>query len=340
MENIIVVGAGTMGSALAIHLGNNGHKVNLWGTNWDSEAIDQMKHTKRHEGLGVKMPDSICFYYHDELEEAFDGIKLIVIAVTSEGMEPISNLISPYVKGNHIILSVTKGINEKNLYNMSKIIENSLSEENKDKVAIIKLGGPIIAVELAEGRYTEGIFASKDIEAAKYARNIFRTAKFKAKVTNDILGVDLCAAFKNSYAIGMGMIEGLEGDSNNPKAALMARGTIEMGNIVDAHGGNRETALGIAGVGDYYVTAQGGRNGKFGRFLGEGNTIDEALANMENQTVEGLPVTLNGYKLLESLEKDGKINIKKDTPLFLEIYNVLYKNKSAREGIQSYWMSE
>lgn len=340
MESILVVGAGVMGSALAIHLANIGHRVNLWGTEMDREPVDHMKASKRHEKLGVEIPETISFYYHNQLKEAFENTKLVIIAVKSEGMESISNRISNYTGEDHIILSVTKGIDEKNLYSMSTVIENSLSKLNRNRVNIVKLGGPIIAIELAEGRYTEGIFASKDIEAAKYARDIFRTNKFKAKVTNDIMGVDLCAAFKNSYAIAMGIIEGLEGDSNNAKAALMARGTIEMSHIVKASGGSRQTALGIAGVGDYYVTAQGGRNGKFGRLLGKGNSIDRALKIMENQTVEGLPVTLNGYRLLEALEKETRINIKRDTPLFLEIYNILYKNKSAKEGIQSYWLSE
>lgn len=292
--DIVVVGAGVMGSALAIHLGNNGHKVNLWGTQWDSEIIDQMKETKKHQGLGAEIPDTITFYYHEELKEAFENTKLVVIAVISKGMESMSNTIAPYINEDHIILSVTKGIDEDNLNTMSTVIKNALPEELKDKVGIVKLGGPIIAAELATGRYTEGIFAAKDIEAAKHARKMFRAPKFKGGVSNDIQGVDLCAAFKNSYAIAMGIIEGIEGDTNNPKAALMARGTIEMANIVEAYGGSRETALGIAGVGDYYVTAQGGRNGRFGSLLGQGNTIDEALEIMENQTVEGLPVTLNG----------------------------------------------
>lgn len=340
MENIVVIGAGVMGSALAIHLGNNGHRVNLWGTQWDREAIDQMKKTKEHESLGVAIPEKVCFYYDDQIEEAFKDTKLIIIAVISDGIKSMSEKIAAYVEKDHVILSITKGIDGDSLLTMSTIIENSLPEEIRESLGLVKLGGPIIAAELAEGRYTEGIFASKNIEAARFARDIFRTSKFKARLTKDILGVDLCAAFKNSYAIGMGIIEGLEGDSNNPKAALMARGTIEMSNIVRAYGGSRETALGIAGVGDYYVTAQGGRNGMFGAFLGQGDTVDEALENMQGQTVEGLAVTHNGYKLLEKLEKKGKLNIKKDTPLFLEIYNVLYNNKSAKDAIQSYWLSD
>src|SRR5699024_9061398 len=207
------------------------------------------------------------------------------------------------------------------------VIKNSLPEDLKNRIAIVKLGGPIIAKEFANGAYTEGVFGSENLESAKYVRDQFKNNKFKGNISKDSIGVDLCAAFKNSYAIAMGMIESVEKNKDNPAAALMARGAVEMANIIGAYGGSMETALGIAGVGDYYVTAQGGRNGQFGKLLGQGYSKKEALEIMENTTVEGITVTLNGYKLLQKLEAQGKINIKRDTPLFLEIYKVLYEGQ-------------
>ena len=262
---------------------------------------------------------------------------MIIIAVISKGMDFISKKINPYLNKDHIILTVTKGIDEATLTTMTKVVEQSLPLDLKDQISIVKLGGPIIAVEFAKGKYTEAIFASKNIEAAKYVSDIFRTSKFKTNISNDIDGVELCAAFKNSYAIAMGIIEGLEGDSNNSKAAILARGAIEMANILEAFGGKRETALGIAGIGDYYVTSRGGRNGKFGSLLGQGKSIKEALEIMKNATIEGIAMTLNGYSLLEELENQGRLNFKEDVPLFLEIYNILYKGKPIRVAIESYW---
>ena len=340
MANITVLGSGVMGSAIAIHLGNNGHQVNLWGTKWDRETIDEMKKTKEHTHLGVKIPETISFYYDDALEEAIKDSKLVIIAVISKGIESISKAISPYITEDQYIMSITKGLHEETLETMSTVIRNALPEDLREKIAIIKLGGPLIDKEVAQGKYTEALFASKDIEAAKYVRDLFKSPKFRGGVSSDIDGVELCAAFKNSYAISMGIIEGIEQESNNPKAALMARGATEMANIVEAFGGSRDTALGIAGVGDYYVTAQGGRNGKFGRFLGQDNNVEQSLEKMNHQTVEGLPITKNGYKLLKKLEEDGKINMKKDTPLFLELYQILYEDKPVHEGIASYWASE
>ena len=322
MDKVLIVGAGIMGSAVAVHLGNKGQKVNLWGTQWDREILDEMKKSGIHNGLDVLIPNSVDLYYENQLEEAFRDVKLIIIAVISKGMDFISKKINPYLNKDHIILTVTKGIDEATLTTMTKVVEQSLPLDLKDQISIVKLGGPIIAVEFAKGKYTEAIFASKNIEAAKYVSDIFRTSKFKTNISNDIDGVELCAAFKNSYAIAMGIIEGLEGDSNNSKAAILARGAIEMA---------------IAGIGDYYVTSRGGRNGKFGSLLGQGKSIKEALEIMKNATIEGIAMTLNGYSLLEELENQGRLNFKEDVPLFLEIYNILYKGKPIRVAIESYW---
>lgn len=340
MDKVLVLGAGVMGTALSVHLAHNNLPVNLWGTKWDKEALEQMEKTRRREDLEVDLPKNIKLFYEEEVEKAFENIGLIVIAVSSLGIESISKRIAPYLMPSHRILSVTKGIDEEHLYTMSNVIEKALPEELRGKVGIIKLGGPVIAKELANNKYTEAIFASKDLEAAKYAKDLFHSSKFKGNITQDIEGVELCAAFKNPYAIAVGIIEGIEGDMNNPKAALMARGTIEMANILEAYGSSRETALGLAGVGDYYVTSQGGRNGVFGNLVGQGKTIHESLEIMDHQTVEGLATTQSGYKFLKKLEKENNFDIKRDAFLFNELYDVLYKGKDVEEAMANYWKSE
>ncbi len=337
MGKVLVLGAGVMGSALAIYLGDQGHEVNIWGTEWDDKLIKEMREEGRSSQHGVELGAGITAYYSQELDKAFKDVDLVLIAVISKGMKAISEKIVAYLKKDHMILSITKGIDEESLTTMSSIIEGALGEDLNKDIGIIKLGGPIIAAELAQSKYTEGVFASKDLEAAEYAANLFKSPKFKVNVSQDIQGVDLCAAFKNSYAIAMGMMEGLEGDMNNPKAALMARGAMEMANIVEASGGSRDTALGIAGVGDYYVTSQGGRNGRFGKYLGQGKNKDQALEAMNHETVEGLAITKNGYLFLKELEKAGRLGMERDCKLFLETYRVLYENKPVREAIDSYW---
>lgn len=337
MKKIVVIGAGVMGTAIAIHLANNQRPVRIWGTSWDKKAIDQMKDTGERKELDVKVPASIEFFYHDQLEDALEGSDLVILAVTSEGIEAITKELGPYLNEHHIILNVTKGIDEKSLRTISTVIEQSLPEEVRGEIPVVKIGGPIIAKELAHSRYTEAVFASRDERATKVAKKAFNSPTFKANISADIDGVDLCAAFKNSYAIGMGIMSGVEVDTNNSKAALMARGTVEMSVIVEAYGGCLRTASGIAGIGDYYVTSQGGRNGIFGKHIGKGATHEEAFELMGTRTIEGLAATRNGYRLLEELEHDGRIEIAKDVPFFYEIYQILFEGKDAREAVGDYW---
>lgn len=337
MEKIVVIGGGVMGSAIGIYLGKNGHKVNIWGTEWDEKIIREMKEERRHGILQVDLTDNVDLYYDHQLEEALKGTKVVVMAVISQGVASMTRAIAPYLNEDHFIISVSKGLDEEELITMSQLIENNLPSEMKDKITLMKLGGPIIAKELANFQYTEGLVACKDHQAGQYVGQLFKSHKFKPSYSQDIEGVDICSAFKNPYAIAMGMIEALAEGSNNPKAALMARGVVEMANIVEACGGSRDTAIGLAGVGDYYVTSQGGRNGIFGKHLGQGKTKDQALEAMNYQTVEGLANSLNGYKFLRKLVEEGKFSIEKDAPLFLEIYRVLYEGKDVAEAIGDYW---
>lgn len=338
MNKIAVIGAGVMGTALAVHLANNGLEVNLWGTEFDLDSLDLMRDKGYHPALRyVKIPESIRFFYKDDLSQAMEARDIIILAVISEGISDTTRKISPYLKKGQIIVNISKGIYGETLETMSRTIEGSIDSEHLDGISFVKIGGPVIAAELASGSYTEAVFASRNIEAAYQVSSIFENPRFKGNISNDIDGVEICASFKNSYAIAMGIMQGVEANTNNAKAALMTQGTMEMSRIVAAYGGRAETAFGVAGVGDYYVTSQGGRNGVFGSHIGSGRTIEEALELMNHQSVEGISATKNGYLLLKKLEEEGKISIKRDTPLFLQIYEILFKGKDPNIGIADYW---
>lgn len=338
MEKILIVGAGVMGTALAVHLANNNQDVNLWGTKWDEESLRSIENKGYHPSLRyVKIPNNLGIYYEDELEAACESVKVVIIAVLSEGIENISKEISPYLTDGQIVVNITKGIHGESLMTMSNIIERAISMENDSELSYVKLGGPVIAGELANGNYTEAVFASRDLEAAKYINSIFEGPTFKGNISSDIDGVELCASFKNSYAIIMGIMEGIESGTNNAKAALMSQGSREMSKIVESYGGNPDTAFGVAGIGDYYVTSQGGRNGIFGGYIGRGHDIDTALEMMNHQSVEGIAATKNGYKLIKKLEDEGRIDIKKDVPLFYQLHEILFNGKNPKKAMQDYW---
>lgn len=339
MSRVTVIGAGVMGTALAIHIAKNGHMIDLWGTKWDREILQEMAETRMNRLLGQNIPPNINLFQESELEQALQNSKIIVLGVSSAGLKNTIEKISPYLKPQCILLSITKGIAEDSLCTMSKLIKDTIPDNLREVVPVVKLGGPLRANELAAGKYAEGVFASGDIEAASYCQKLFSSSTFRSEVSEDIEGVELCAALKNAYAITIGIVEGLEGEVDNPKAALMARGTVEMAEILQAYGCNPQTALGIAGVGDFYVTAQGGRNRTLGRFLGEGKSFTQAMELMKYQTVEGVPATKSGFRLVKKLELEKKLDTRKQAVLLQQLYRILFEDIAAREAISQYWSS-
>ena len=203
------------------------------------------------------------------------------------------------------------------------------------------MGGAARANELVRGVYTEVIFGSKNKKYADYCSEITRNFQLKTNATSDMTGVELCAAMKNSYAIAGGMCQGLSEklkiSMDNVKSAFVAQATIEMAKLIVPQGGKLETVMGQAGVGDLYCTVQGGRNGILGKLLGKGMSIKEAMEEMRDQTVEGYAATKGVYRLAKELQEKSRLNIKKDLPLFRQLYAVLYGGKSAQKAIENYW---
>jgi glycerol-3-phosphate dehydrogenase (NAD(P)+) len=335
MQKVTVLGAGVMGTALAIHLAKQKNEVKLWGTRWDNVTIENYKATGKCEKLNTDIPSGVEFFLVDELEKALQDSSIVILAVTSDGIRDITESISHYINKDIIIANIAKGIEEKSLMTMSEIIEDSLSGQLKN-IPVVKIGGPLRAIEVANEVFSEAIFASKNIEAARILQRTFKAPYFKSDVTTDIIGVEICAALKNSYAIAIGICEGMYENMDNPKAAMIARGCMELAALVKAKGGNMETTLGLAGIGDLYVTAQGGRNRALGKLLGQGKSMKDALEEMKNQTIEGYSAAKVGYKLAKTLEEEGKLKLS-DISLLAELYRVLFEDKPAVEALKDYW---
>lgn len=336
-KRVSVLGAGVMGTALAIHLARKGIEVKLWGTKWDTAAIELYKKTGRCEKLETDLPDGIKYCFEDQLEYAVKDADIVILAVTSDGVKNITQAISLFISRDVVIANIAKGIDEATFMTMSEIIEDCLPEHLKG-IPVAKIGGPLRAIEVAKGIYSEAMFACKNIEAARELSEVFKSPYFKSEVTDDIVGVEICAALKNAYAIAVGICEGIHPGMDNPKSAIFAQCCMELARFAVARGGRAETALGLAGTGDFYVTAQGGRNRTLGKLLGEGMNIDEALRHMANQTIEGYQAAKVGYKLLMEMEKKGLAKAE-DFPILVKLYEILFEGKPAPQAFADYWKS-
>lgn len=326
-----MLGAGVMGTAIAFHLNNLGHKVNLWGTGFDEEIIK----TRKQEKLGIKIPGEINLFHFDEMEKALKDRKVIVFCVKAEGIEKISNYVAPYLREGMVILNIAKGIPDPPYLTLCELIENKIPKSLSGKISVVAMGGPARAIEIVQGIFTEVIFASSNLEAAKLCCSIFHSPAFVTNFTSDTVGVELCAAMKNSFAIAVGIGDGLQG-GDNLKAAFMARSTTEMARIIVAKGGRVETVLGPAGVGDLYVTSEGGRNRTLGKLLGEGVSIEQALKEMKGQTVEGYTTLKGIHRIAMSLEREGKLVVRNDLFLFHNLYEIFYKGRPVQVIVENY----
>jgi len=345
---ILILGAGAMGTALTVPLCQNEWEVNLWGTEFDAEVLKEMVKTGQHIHLGITLPQGVKPFLFAELERACQDVEIAVLAVASNGVSSIMQRLATFLRKGMIIVNVAKGLEEdpetRKPLTMLDVIERELPEVLRNKIAVVAISGPSIAKEVAECIPTEVIFASRDLEAARYCRRAFTTPVYKVKITTDVIGVELCAATKNVFAVVVGMCDGIKDKMNakvemhNPKATLLCEAEAELARIVQAMGGRKETALGPAGVGDLYVTATGGRTRLFGEMLGSGMSLGEALEEMKKRhlTIEAYPATKKVYKLAQVLDKKGRLKIN-DLPLLKQIHAVLFEGKAAKAAIWDYF---
>lgn len=337
---VTIIGAGVMGTALAVFLANKEEKrpaVRLCGTSWDAETIQVLRQTREDGRLQVTVPESVALYAYDERAEALSGSNIVIVAVASAGLRDVVLQIGETLSDDVILASITKGIDDDKGQTMAEMMEDALQAVGRRGIPVVKIGGPLRAIELAQGHPATAVFASRSIEAARRVGACFASPSLRSEVTADVVGVDLCASLKNAYAIIYGMADGLYGDVDNPKAAIIGGIGAELRAYVSAYGGNSATVAGAAGVGDLFVTIQGGRNRTFGYYLGSGHSVDEAVAKMKGQTVEGTAAVFAAMKLARILEEKGALRIKRDLPLLFLLEQVLTRNQTAEAALSHYW---
>jgi len=311
MAAILILGAGVMGSAFSFPPADLGHEVKLVGTPLDREVIRELKTSRIHPKLNMKLADGVRFYYHDELEEALKGrIDLIVLGVSSAGVEWAVQTLGPLLAKPVPILMLTKGlaVREETLATLPQVVSDGLFAYGAGRFTVGAVGGPCIAGELAARRDTRVTFGWPDSEDFQWLDSLFKTAYYHINYTTDLTGLEICAAMKNFYAIAVGYPAGLlevaETPANkalmhNLSAGLFEQSVKEMARLAGWMRGDLKNVYGLAGVGDLYVTCQAGRNSRMGRYLGTGMTYSEAKREkMAEDTVEGAELALTIGPLL------------------------------------------
>lgn len=337
MARIAILGAGVMGSAMSLPAADAGHHVDLIGTHLDEEIIRSVSGNGYHPRLKVTLPTTVSPGRWTEFSTRAKSADLIVLGIASAGVEWAIDLLSEALSSPTPVLMVTKGmaIKEHTLKALPLHVASVLNERLGLKIPVMAIAGPAIAGEQAARHLTQVVFTGNDADLVARTAALFETPYYSRKTSADIIGVEVCAAFKNFYALGVGTAQGrqeladkVENDARmfNAAAGLFAQALHEMAKLVSTLGGDPATVSGLAGAGDLYVTCQAGRNNRMGRLLGLGIPYDTAKSDhMADDTVEGGELATAVGPTLYGFFRDGRL---KDTtmPLTCAILNSVCNN--------------
>jgi len=317
MKKILIIGGGAMGSAFSIPCLENSNSVTITEPYSKIFIRNLSSKNKFHSALKIKLPKKLRFrkFSNDLLREKFD---LIVIALSLTGIDFIGkqlknlNIKSP-------ILVLTKGLKyEKKKKKILTISEQLKKNYNVSNISVLK--GPCLAKELARKDQTSVVIANKNIQIAKSIGKLISTKYYLTEYSKDVVGIEVCSAIKNIYAMVIGAGQSLNSSSN-----LFQKSILEMKYLIKYFKGRDDTISGLAGVGDLYVSAAGGRNSKMGSYLGKGLTFKSAKKRfMPNDTVEGEQLAREIAPFIFQ-----KIN-KKKIPLMIHLLKAILNNKKLK----------
>ncbi len=319
MANVGIIGAGSWGTALAILLHSNGHKVTVWSYN-DKEVLELREKREHVSKLpGVKLPEDMLFT--SAMQEAIEGKDFLVTAVPSTVTRATAGNMRPYVKEGQIIVDVSKGIEESTLMTLSQQIEEELPQAD---VAV--LSGPSHAEEVSRGLPTSVVIGAKTKKTAQYLQQAFMNDVFRVYISPDRLGMELGGSLKNVIALAAGVADGM-GYGDNTKAALITRGIAEIARLGVKMGGSIESFTGLTGIGDLIVTCASvhSRNRKAGYLMGQGKSMQEAMDEV-NMVVEGVYSTKAAVRLGRKYEVS--------MPIVNKVNEVLFEGKDPKEAVK------
>lgn len=306
-----MLGNGSWGTALAIHLAKQGHPVSLWGREEDLTAILIEQRINTRYLPGVKLPDGIEI--QSDLIAAMSQSKSIIVAVPSHAFASLLNTIKPYWTPEHRLLWVTKGLDADTGAFLHTIAARILGPE----VPMAILSGPSFAKEVAIGLPTAVVVATTNAAWGIDLINAFSGPQFRVYPSSDLIGIQVGSVLKNIIAVAAGIGDAL-GFGANARAALIARGLAEMIRFGEQLGAQRDTLIGLAGCGDMILTCTDNqsRNRRFGLALGSGKTQEQAVAEI-GQVVEAI----------HNIDQVHELAVKKgiEMPIAEAVYGVLHQ---------------
>jgi len=314
MAVITTLGAGVMGSAMCLPARARGHEVRLVGTHLDTAIIESVRATGLHPRLAVKLPEGVKPYTYDQFARALGAdTDLILLGVSSAGIGWAIDRLCETLKKPIDVVMITKGLatGEGTLHALPDHVAAEVERRTGMRLAVAAIGGPCIAGELAVGRQTGVVITARDPALAERLCAMLVTDFYHPRPSGDVMGVEVCAAFKNFFAIAVGWAAGRReilppaangAFNHNAAAILFDQAIAEMMVLTRQLGGAERSVWGMPGAGDLYVTCQAGRNSRLGRQLGLGLTYAAVKAGpMKDDTIEGAELGLTVAATLEEM---------------------------------------
>ncbi|MCI9165672.1 MAG: NAD(P)-dependent glycerol-3-phosphate dehydrogenase [Oscillospiraceae bacterium] len=307
---ITVLGSGGWGTALALLLTDNGHRVTLWSHS--AQRCELLRRERVNPRLpGVALPEAL------ELTDSLEALgesEVAVMAAPSFAVRETARKAAPFLAPETLWVSAAKGIERDTALRMTEILE----QETGRRAAA--LSGPSHAEEVGRGAPTGCVAAARDLETAQRVQDVFMNPRFRVYTNEDLVGVELGAALKNVLALCCGISDGM-GLGDNAKALLMTRGMTEMARLGVAMGGRKDTFAGLAGMGDLIVTCTSmhSRNRRCGILIGQGRSAREAAGEV-GAVVEGCFAALSAQQLAEKMGVE--------MPICRCAYRVIYEDAS------------
>ncbi|MFV0497076.1 MAG: NAD(P)H-dependent glycerol-3-phosphate dehydrogenase [Candidatus Fimivivens sp.] len=319
MALLYILGAGGMGTALAVAMSNVGHDVYLWG--WKAAENELLRQAREHVRLlkGVKIPQAI------KIVDTVDGVEradAIIIATPTVGVRGAVKQLARKLPNDIPVACTSKGLEPETLLPLHEVVAQELPENS-----FVALSGPSHAEEISQGIPTVLVAASKSLAAAQKIQDLTAQTHIRIYTSDDVVGVEIGGALKNVIAFAAGVVDGM-GGGDNTKAALMTRGLTEIARMGVKLGAERETFAGLSGVGDLIVTccSMHSRNRRCGLYVGQGCTVDEAVTKV-GMTVEGITAAICAHELSKKLGVD--------MPITSQIYSLIEGRTTAKQAVEA-----